>query len=105
MKKQIARLSPHQNAKVFAVLMAVSSMVFVVPFFLIFSAAAPPGQPGPPTIMFFLMPIFYLVFGHIFVALGCLIYNFLFKFVGGFEFESAASDSESVVPGVPGTRT
>lgn len=33
MKKQIKRMSPHQNGKVFGVLMAIASLVFVVPFF------------------------------------------------------------------------
>lgn len=47
MKQQIARFSPHQNGKVFAVLMAVGSLV---------------------------------------------IYNLLFKHIGGIEFEARALD-------------
>jgi len=34
MKKQIVRFSPHQNAKVSAILMAVGSLVFLVPMSL-----------------------------------------------------------------------
>jgi len=32
MKKQIRRMSPHQNGKVAGILMAVSSLIFFVPF-------------------------------------------------------------------------
>ena len=34
MKQQVARFSPHQNGKVFAVLVAVTSLIFLVPFLL-----------------------------------------------------------------------
>lgn len=92
MKKQIARFSPHQNGKVFAILMAVSSLVFVIPMVLVFSFVSPPvnqqGQPvGPPTFLFILFPFMYLIFGYVFVAVGCAIYNFLYKYIGGIELE------------------
>jgi hypothetical protein len=86
MKQQVARLSPHQNGKVFGVLAGVSSLVFLVPFVLFFSAFGPRG--GPPTVMFLLMPLFYLVFGYVSVAVGCVIYNFLVRYTGGVEFET-----------------
>ena len=86
MKQQVSRLSPHQNGKVFAVLMAISSLVLFVPFALIASAFDP--EHGPSPTMFLLMPVFYLVFGYIMVALSCWFYNFMFRFVGGIEFES-----------------
>ena len=38
MKIQINRFPVHQNAKVFAVMMAIVSFVFVIPFFFIVSA-------------------------------------------------------------------
>ena len=34
MSQQVARLSPHQNGKVFAVLMAVTSLIFILPLFV-----------------------------------------------------------------------
>ena len=34
MKQQVSRLSPHQNGKVFGVLNGVTSMIFILPFFL-----------------------------------------------------------------------
>jgi len=92
MKKQISRLSPHQNGKVFGVLMAVSSLIFLLPLFIIMSLAMPQadqyGNPvNFPTFMMLLMPLFYLIFGYISVAIGCFIYNFLVKYIGGIEFE------------------
>ena len=91
MKQQVARFSPHQNGKVFAVLMALSSLVFMVPFGLFAMVSAPEGAKGP-IFMFLLMPLFYLVFGYVSVAIGCAVYNFMFKYIGGIEFESKAEN-------------
>ncbi|MCW9023556.1 MAG: hypothetical protein OQK73_02630 [Gammaproteobacteria bacterium] len=92
MKKQIRRFSPHQNAKVFSVMMAISVLFFTIPMALMFTFVVPPtdqnGNPVDfPVMIFWLMPIFYLIFGYISVAIGCAFYNFLFKFVGGIEIE------------------
>jgi hypothetical protein len=87
MKQQVSRLSPHQNGKVIAALMTISSMVFLVPMMLIMSFVVPAGS-RPPMFMVIVMPVFYFVFGYIMVAVGCAAYNFLFQYVGGIEFES-----------------
>jgi hypothetical protein len=92
MKQQISRFSLHQNAKVFAVLMAVSSLVFLIPVFLIFAAIAP-AQARPPMVMFLVMPVMYLLVGYVMVAIGCAIYNFMFQYIGGVEFESTGDRS------------
>jgi hypothetical protein len=88
MKHQIARLSPHQNAKVFAVLMAVASLVIVIPMSLIFYAAGPGKAGGMSLLPIVLAPIFYLIGGYVVTVLWCALYNALFKVVGGIEFES-----------------
>ena len=85
MKQQVACFSLQQNGKVFAVLMAVTSLIFFAPFFLIFAASAP-----PPMLMLPVMPLMVLVPGYVMVAIGCAIYNFMFKYIGGIEFESKA---------------
>ncbi len=90
MKQQITRLSPHQNGKVFAVLMAVGSLVFLIPFFLFFTTVMPAGQRPPVLMMMIVMPVMYLVIGYVSVAVGCLLYNALFKFIGGIEFETTS---------------
>lgn len=86
MKQQIARFSPHQNGKVMAILMAVGSLVFVIPFMLIAMASAP-AEARPPALFMLAMPILYLVMGYISVAVGCWVYNLLFKYIGGIEYE------------------
>lgn len=91
MKHQIERFSPHQNAKVIAVLMTLGSLVFVIPVFIA-ALFAPPSEQTPPAWMVLLMPLVYLVLGYISVAVGCLLYNFLVPFTGGIEF-SAKSDA------------
>lgn len=90
MKHQIARFSPHQNAKVFAVLMAVGSLVFLVPFMLLTIGMAPQGA-APPWAFVIALPLIYLVFGYLSVALACWIYNVMYPHIGGIEFEAGES--------------
>ena len=94
MKKQIRRISPHQNGKVFAVLMAISSLIFVIPMFVIMFLTMPglDQQGSPANFMFLLFPLIYLVFGYLGTAIVSLIYNYLFRFIGGFEFEFSDED-------------
>jgi hypothetical protein len=94
MKVQIKRFALHQNAKVFGVLMGLSSLVFAVPAFIIFSAVAvPAGHKGPPAFMFLLFPLMYLVMGYIMVAIGCALYNFVSRYTGGIEYETESTDA------------
>ena len=94
MKIQIARFSPHQNAKVFAVLMAIGSLVFVVPMFVAFQFIPPgvdaQGNPvNPPSTAFVLLfPFIYLVMGYLMVVAGGWLYNIMVRFLGGFEYET-----------------
>jgi hypothetical protein len=90
MKVQIEKFSVHQNAKVFAVLMALSSLVMVIPFMLIVSMSAPEG--AFPLFMLFVFPLKYLVFGYVMVAIGCWLYNWIAKRMGGLEYESRNLD-------------
>ena len=92
MKNQIERFSPHQNAKVFAVLMALSSLLFVVPIVLIGTLVGPRGM-GPPFLMAVLLPLLYLVIGYVTVTVGCLLYNFMYKYIGGIEFDANERDA------------
>lgn len=92
MQKQIKRLSLHQNGKVFGVLMGITSLIFLMPMFLVMSFSMPHlDQHGNPVyfpgFIFLIMPFFYLVFGYISVVMGCFIYNLLVKYIGGIEFE------------------
>ena len=92
MKTQIKRLSPHQNGKIFGIVMALSSLVLVIPMtvllFMVPPHLNPQGQPGGPRwFIFLLLPIIYLISGYIMTAIGCVIYNYLFKYFGGIEYE------------------
>ncbi len=99
MKKQISKLALHQNAKVFSVWVAVSSLIFLLPTFAIMALSMPPvdqnGNPIEfPLFVFLMMPFFYLVFGYISVVIGSLIYNLLAAYIGGIEFELTNSDEQ-----------
>jgi hypothetical protein len=93
MRTQIRRLSPHQNGKVIGILMAISSLFFVLPMtvMMYFSGPSVDKQGNPVTFeiyFYIIFPILYLILGYIMTALGCVIYNFLFKYIGGIEFET-----------------
>ncbi|WP_438863641.1 hypothetical protein [Neptunicella sp.] len=88
MKVQVKRFSTHQTAKVFAVLMAVTSLLFMIPFMLLsMFAGGDSGQFGVSVSMFIIMPFFQGVFGYIMVRFGMWIYNKITPRVGGIEFE------------------
>jgi uncharacterized membrane protein len=86
-------MSPHQNAKVFGLLMALSSLILILPMMVIFSFM-PAGIDShgnavtPPTFLLLFFPIVYFVVGYIMVVVGCIFYNFAYKFIGGFEYEA-----------------
>ena len=94
MKMQIRRLSPHQNGKVFAILMAISSLFIMVPMMLSFAlartGAGMAGRPVPhlPMALLFVIPVIYFIMGYIMTAGACWFYNFMFKYSGGIEYES-----------------
>ena len=95
MKIQISNFSPHQTAKVFAILIAVSLVIFMIPFSLMVSLMpGPVGPDGNPVnmglpfgAMFLIMPLIQAVFGYLMIAFGCWIYNKLFGKIRGIEFE------------------
>ncbi len=70
--KQIKRFSPHQTAKVVAVLMAIGSLPMFIPMMLMSMFAMPVlDTQGNSTdffivsFIFIILPIFYLFFGYI----------------------------------------
>lgn len=96
MKIQIKRLSPHQNAKLLAILMGICSLCYVIPltiavgYFDINWELQSDGtliEHGPPAIAYLALPIIYLLVTYLSVLVGCFIYNVLAKRLGGIEFE------------------
>jgi hypothetical protein len=92
MKIEIRHLSPHQNAKVFAVIMTLGSLVFMLPFMAISTAMMPSGMQFPWG-MLVAMPVAYLVFGYLMTLVACVFYNLMVRFVGGFEFTTETQDT------------
>jgi uncharacterized membrane protein YhaH (DUF805 family) len=88
MKQQIARFSLHQNAKVVAIISAVWSLIFLIPFILITNLAMPAQHAPLPWYMLLILPVVYLIFGYVFTVVGCVVYNFCSQYIGGFEFEA-----------------
>ncbi|HEY8605612.1 MAG TPA: hypothetical protein VIM12_00695 [Noviherbaspirillum sp.] len=94
MKIRITRFAPHQNAKVIAVLMALSSLLFVMPMWLVMVLfPVVEGQARPAAGMFLLFPVMYLVLGYLMVALACWLYNLVCRYVGGIEYEARSDES------------
>ena len=60
--------------------------ICIIPVFLFIAKTSPAGQTFG-TGFVYLFPFMYAIFGYIFVALGCVIYNFVAGFVGGIEVE------------------
>lgn len=89
MRQQIVRLSPVQTAKVMAALYGLMGFIFI-PFFY-FAMGLAPGGTRPGAWFLILAPLAYAAFGFVFVAIGCLLYNFVATFTGGIEVDLAAS--------------
>lgn len=94
-KKQIRRLSPHQNGKVFGILMAIATLPMLIPFWGMAFFVPDEGMNSTPTFLLFIFPIIYLIFGYLSVAFGCFVYNTLFRFIGGFEFIVVESETSA----------
>ncbi len=93
MKKQIKRFSPHQTAKVFAILTAIGSLPMFLPIFAMSVFTMPTVDPfgnplGFPWMMFAGFPVMYLFFSYLSIVIGCWLYNFMFALIGGIEYET-----------------
>lgn len=82
---RIKRFAVHQTSKTMAALYALLGLVFV-PIFLLVNTFTPPEEKLPGWLLF-AGPILYGLCGYIFIAIACLIYNFMAQFTGGVEFE------------------
>jgi hypothetical protein len=92
MKTQISRLSPHQNGKVFGIVMAVTTLLVGAPVFTFISfmdtSEAEKSRASELVIFFpYIFAIVYLIFGYLTGLIGSAVYNVVYKYIGGFEFE------------------
>ena len=88
MPQQIAHFSVHQTAKVLAILYTVLGLL-VVPLLWLGSLADPEG--AMPIWLALIFPLIYGLFGYIFTALGCALYNVIAARVSGIEFTLTSS--------------
>jgi hypothetical protein len=87
MRQQLVRLSPVQTAKVMAALYGLMGFVFVP--FIYFAMKFSPNANQPGAWFLIAVPLGYALFGFVFVAIGCLLYNFVATFTGGIEADLA----------------
>ncbi|MCK4587280.1 MAG: hypothetical protein KAU29_08055 [Gammaproteobacteria bacterium] len=89
MIKNIAYIAPHKTALTAALVMAISSLIFIIPMMIMMSFAPTVDQDGNtipkifPAAMVLIMPIFYFIFGYIFTGFSAWVYNKVAKFTGG----------------------
>jgi hypothetical protein len=86
MPQQIRKFGVGQTAKVAGALYALIGLV-LVPIFLLISMVAPDQSTGMGIGFSLALPIIYGLIGFIGTAIGCAIYNFVAKLVGGIEVE------------------
>jgi hypothetical protein len=83
--QRIQRFGIAQTAKVFGVLYGLMGVV-VLPIFAL-AAAFAPSEAGFGVGFALVLPVLYAVFGFVFVAIGCWLYNLVAGWVGGIEVE------------------
>lgn len=87
--KRVTYIAPHKTALTCSLVLAIGSLVILVPMAVIFSFTPLTDAQGHsfhaafPTINFLIFPIIYLVFGYIFTAIFAFIYNRIAKLTGG----------------------
>jgi hypothetical protein len=96
---RIKRVGVLQTAKFAAVLYFIFSAIIMIPIGIITMLTGPAKDSFPGIfgglfggMFMIIMPIIYAVLGFIFVAIVCLIYNLIARFVGGIEIEFESDD-------------
>lgn len=84
MVHRLSRIAVGQTAKVAGLLYGLMGII-LLPLFLI-PAFAGADDAGFPPAFALALPILYGVFGYIFTAIGCALYNWVARKVGGIEF-------------------
>jgi hypothetical protein len=83
MVQRLSRFSIGQTAKVLGLLYGLMGLIFL-PFFLLATMVAPSDN-GFGVGFALALPILYGVLGFIFTAIGCALYNWVARKVGGIE--------------------
>ena len=68
-----------------------------IPFaYMMMSRAGNASRPGAWFLI--VVPLAYAAFGFVFVAIGCLVYNFVATITGGIEIDLAPTDTRTGQP-------
>jgi hypothetical protein len=78
---RLKRFGIHPTALIVAILYFVLAVVFV-PFFYLASRSIPGGS-QLPAIVLVIGPVLYGIFGYVFSAIGCWLYNLVASWTGG----------------------
>ncbi|HEX9216556.1 MAG: hypothetical protein DMD65_12990 [Gemmatimonadetes bacterium] len=89
MAHRLSRFSIGQTAKVLGVLYLLMGLIFL-PFFFI-AAALSPKQTGFGVGFALVLPVLYGIIGFVCTAIGCALYNFVARLVGGIEIQLDSS--------------
>lgn len=81
MQYRLKRFGIHPTALIVAILYFVLALVFV-PFFYVASRSAAGGS-QLPAIVVVIGPLLYGIFGYVFTAIGCWLYNLVASWTGG----------------------
>ena len=80
MQYRLTRFGIHPTALIVAIIYFVLALIFV-PFLYLATRNAPNGS--FPPIVLIIGPICYGIFGYVFAAIGCWLYNLVASWVGG----------------------
>jgi hypothetical protein len=83
LRYRLKRFGIQATALIVAVLYFVLALIFVPIFYLV--ARNGPGGGSFPAIAIVIGPIVYGIFGYIFAAIGCWLYNLVASWTGGIE--------------------
>lgn len=95
MIKSITYFAPHKTALTVSLVLALSSLLMVVPMAISFSFMPATDSNGNPVsttpflFMLIFMPIFYFIFGYLFTGFAAWLYNKVSKYTGGIKYEAS----------------
>ena len=84
MRHRITRIAPLQFGKVFAVLYGLLSIPIAL--IMLVAAAFAPAEESMPVWLVVAIPVLYVVFGFIFMAIAAWLYNVVARWTGGVEY-------------------
>lgn len=92
--KRFTYFAPHKTALTCSIVLAIGSVIFVVPMAVMFTFIPATDHNGHsvdmafPIGMVLAMPVFYFVFGYLSTAFFAWCYNKISRFTGGITYET-----------------